>query len=311
MILSQYMVKLFYSDHHSIPLPENHRFPMEKYKLLRLALQDKTWAKKFELLPTTPAKWSDILLAHDQLYIDKLLTQEMPMLEKKAIGFPLNEQLILRSRSSVQGFISSCFEALQFGFSGNLSGGTHHAHRDRGEGFCVFNDFAVAALKLLNENLVKRILILDLDVHQGNGNSSILKDQTEITIVSLHGEHNYPFRKVPSSFDYGLPNHCDDQNYLNVLSIALERISDIDFDIILYQAGVDVLASDKLGKLSLTLKGVKKRDEMVFEWAGRKKIPVALALGGGYTSPLEDTIEAHLQSFQIGSNYLEKGFFKR
>lgn len=305
------MVKLFYSDHHSIPLPENHRFPMEKYKLLRLALQDKSWAKKFEFSPTHPAKWSDILLAHDQLYVDKLLTQQMPGLEKKAIGFPLSEQLILRSRSSVQGFIDSCLEALEHGFSGNLSGGTHHAHRDRGEGFCVFNDFAVAALKLLNEKLVKNILILDLDVHQGNGNSSILKDESNITIVSLHGEHNYPFRKVPSTFDFGLPNGCEDQQYLDVLASALETVHPLHFDIVLYQAGVDVLASDKLGKLSLSMEGVNKRDQMVFDWASKRNTPVALALGGGYTSPLEDTIEAHLQSFKIGSDYLEKGFFKR
>lgn len=303
------MSKIYFSDHHTIPLPENHRFPMEKYLLLRQQLQDKDWAKDFDFVPTTVAPWSDILLAHDQSYVDGLLKKSLPPLEQKAIGFPLCEELVTRSRSSVHGFIGSCFSALEKGFSANLSGGTHHAHRNRGEGFCVFNDFAVAALKLLNEKKVRSVLILDLDVHQGNGNSSILKEEKEIIITSLHGEHNYPFRKVPSTYDYPLPNFCQDQQYLDVLEQALKQCEKHSFDIILYQAGVDVLESDKLGKLSLTLEGVSRRDKMVFDWAASRRLPIALALGGGYTQPMEDTITAHLNTLKHGYDYLKKGIF--
>lgn len=303
------MSKIFFSDHHTIPLPENHRFPMHKYLLLRQQLQDKEWAKEFEFVPTTVAPWDDILLAHDQSYVDGLISKTLPPLEQKAIGFPLCEELLTRSRSSVQGFISSCYHALSYGFSGNLSGGTHHAHRNKGEGFCVFNDFAVSSLKLLKEKLVKSVLILDLDVHQGNGNSSILKDNPAIIITSLHGEHNYPFRKVPSTYDYPLPNFCTDTRYLEVLELALSQLDKHSFDIVLYQAGVDVLESDKLGKLSLSLEGVYQRDQMVFQWAYDKGLPVAMALGGGYTDPVDDTIQAHLNTLKLGHELSQKRIF--
>lgn len=291
-------MKLYYSDHHTIPLPPNHRFPMEKYLLLRKRLQASPLFSKYSFIPTKEAKWEDIKLAHCSHYIEKLTAQTLSEKEAKPIGFPLSPELIIRSRSSVDGFIKACFSALEDGHSANLSGGTHHAHFDRGEGFCVFNDFAIAALKLLTEKRVKNILLLDLDVHQGNGNSSLLGKTSEVVIVSLHGKNNYPYRKIPSTYDFELADETRDEEYLLVLETILQKLSKKSFDIILYQAGVDVLETDKLGKLSLTHAGVQKRDEIVFSWAKKRNIPLAMALGGGYANPLEHTIQAHFNSFE-------------
>lgn len=293
------MIPLFYSDHHSIDLPKNHRFPMQKYKLLREEIQNAAWAQNHvEFFPTSPCRWEDVKLAHDELYIQKLLTKEMPELEKKAIGFPLSEQLVKRSRSSVDGFLRACESAFHTGFSANLSGGTHHAHRDRGEGFCVFNDFAIAALKLLKDKKAKRILILDLDVHQGNGNSSILGATPEVYTVSFHGKHNYPYKKVPSSLDIEFEDGTGDSEYLESLERSLIFLEQQDFDILLYQAGVDALETDKLGKLSLSSEGLEKRDLMVFHWAKSLGLPVAMGLGGGYSNPITPTVYAHLKTFE-------------
>lgn len=293
------MIPLFYSDHHSIELPENHRFPMEKYFLLKKQIEKAPWAQEqFEFFPTAPCAWEDVLLAHDELYLQKLTTGEMPKLEKKSIGFPLTDRLITRSRSSVDGFLRACDFAYQTGFSANLSGGTHHAHRDRGEGFCVFNDFAIAALKLLKQKRAKRILILDLDVHQGDGNSSILGSTPEVYTVSFHGKHNYPYHKVPSSLDIEFEDGTRDEEYLECLERTLIHLEQQSFDILLYQAGVDVLETDKLGKLSLTQQGLKERDHMVFSWAKSLELPVAMGLGGGYSKPLSSTVESHLKTFE-------------
>jgi acetoin utilization deacetylase AcuC-like enzyme len=293
------MISLFYSDHHSIELPENHRFPMEKYLLLRQELQKLSWGQKnFEFFPTKPCDWEDVLLAHDELYVQKLNSDDMPKLEKKAIGFPLSDRLVTRSRSSVNGFLNACDSAFRTGFSANLSGGTHHAHRDRGEGFCVFNDFAIAALKLIKNKAAKKVLILDLDVHQGNGNSSILGSTPEVYTVSFHGKHNYPYRKVPSCLDIEFENGTGDSEYLESLERTLIFLEQQDFDILLYQAGVDALETDKLGKLSLTAQGLEQRDRMVLNWAKSLDLPVALGLGGGYSNPIHPTISAHLKTFE-------------
>lgn len=252
------------------------------------------------LIPATPLSLETIALAHDESYIQSLINQTLPEARRREIGFPLSERLVLRSRSSAGGFLEACQTALQEGFSGNLSGGTHHAHRDRGEGFCVFNDFAIASYWLMKNRGLKKILILDLDVHQGNGNSSIMGKSSEIDIISFHGKNNYPYRKVPSTLDIEFNDHTEDGEYLDRLEDTLAKLA-TDYQIILYQAGVDSLKQDSLGKLALSHEGLRVRDEMVLGFAKTHQIPIAIALGGGYAKPIEITVDAHVQTFQVAA----------
>jgi acetoin utilization deacetylase AcuC-like enzyme len=192
--------------------------------------------------------------------------------------------------------VAATESALKHGFSALLAGGTHHAHADRGEGYCVFNDFAVAALRLIELKKVKKILIIDLDVHQGNGNSSILGKRDDIFILSIHGEKNYPFRKIPSHLDVALPEKTNDEDYIKALNKALSMVH-FDYDMIFYQAGVDNLKEDTLGTFELTHEGLKERDKIVFDYGKNK--PIAMAIGGGYASPIDLTVEAHANTFKI------------
>jgi acetoin utilization deacetylase AcuC-like enzyme len=278
---------------------------MNKYLMVKEELIKQGIVEPIDLHPTRPIDLHLIRGAHCPHYIEKLINLTLPPLEAKRLGFPLTSDLILRSRASAWGVYAAALTALETGFSGNLSGGTHHAHYDYGGGFCVINDFAITTRTLIRDKQVKKILILDLDVHQGDGNSSILGNDPEVTIVSLHGAKNYPHHKVPSSIDKELADGTGDEEYLQILMETLGSI-DQSFDLCLYQAGVDTLHSDKLGRLSLTIKGLAARDEMVFQWAKIQGIPIAMALGGGYTDPIEDTVKAHVQSFKIASTL----FFK-
>lgn len=272
---------------------------MEKYRLLRIALLENKILSPEELYPAPLAKKEQILLAHAETYYEQIETGSVPAFIMKRIGFPWSERVILRSRASVGGFMAACTTAIDEGFSANLSGGTHHAHHDRGEGFCVFNDFAIASLYLLSVQKVKKILIIDLDVHQGNGNSSILGNHKDVFVFSMHGKNNYPFEKIPSHLDVELPDNCEDEQYLSELEKHLSSLSNKPFDFIMYQAGVDPLKGDRFGKLSLSFEGLKSRDQMVFDFAKKLNIPMAMALGGGYAEPIENTIRAHLNTYRI------------
>lgn len=264
--------------------------------MLREKLLQENVLSENQLFKAPKASDEDLLLAHDEHYVNGLKDNTLSEKELRPIGLPWSEQLLLRSYCAVGGFISATENALQDGFSAMLAGGTHHAHAGSGEGYCIFNDFAVAALKLIKNNHAKKVLIIDLDVHQGNGNSSILGNRDDIFILSLHGERNYPFRKVPSHMDIPLPANTGDTEYLKALEMALGRIDVGDFDIVLYQAGVDNLKEDKLGTFELTFDGLKRRDRMVFEYVKNK--PVAMAIGGGYADPIELTVEAHVNTFK-------------
>jgi acetoin utilization deacetylase AcuC-like enzyme len=217
----------------------------------------------------------------------------------KRIGFPWSIDLYERSRATVGGAISAARAALKDGISGNLAGGTHHAHADRGEGFCVFNDIAVAAKILKSENLAQRIAIIDLDVHQGNGNSSILAHDKDIFILSLHGEKNYPYKKISSTLDIGFEDGTKDAEYLLKLKEALDVVLDFDPDFIFYQMGVDPLKEDILGNLHLTFEGLMERDRMVLSAAKEREIPISLALGGGYAKPIELTVVAYANTYRV------------
>jgi acetoin utilization deacetylase AcuC-like enzyme len=293
--------QFFYTDHIEVPLPDGHRFPMEKYRLLHQALVTENIIDPSQLHPAPFASDDDLLRAHKNWYIQGLKNNTLTEKQFRPIGLTWSHELIHRSLAAVGGFIEVTESALQNGYSALLAGGTHHAHADQGEGYCLLNDFACAALRLLELGKVKKVLIIDLDVHQGNGNSSILGSRSDVFILSLHGEKNYPFRKVPSHLDISLMPGSTDEVYLNALREALDQIEPaFNFDMIFYQAGVDNLKEDSLGTLDLSFEGLMKRDQMVFEFAKGK--PLAMAIGGGYAKPIELTVRAHVNTFKVAKN---------
>lgn len=293
-------LSFYYTDHIHVPLPAGHRFPMQKYRLLHEAVVKESVMTEAQLYPAPSAVIEDLLLVHQERYVYGLRDGTLPEKELRTIGLTWSPGLLERSLCAVGGFIAASESALKNGYSALLAGGTHHAHADRGEGYCVFNDFAVAAMRLLNSKRVKKILILDLDVHQGNGNSSILGEREDVFIVSVHGEKNYPFRKVKSHLDVGLPERTDDETYLAALQEALTKVPE-DFDMIFYQAGVDNLKEDTLGTFDLSFDGLMRRDQMVFEFA--KSRPIAMAIGGGYARPIELTVKAHVNTFRVAKQF--------
>ncbi len=295
------MLRVWYSEDFTLQLPEGHRFPMRKYRDLREALVNACIVNETELFESPEATRDELLLAHDAAYVDGILSGSLPERELKPIGFPWSPGLVRRSRRTVGGALAASRWALEHGIAGQLAGGTHHAHRNRGGGYCVFNDQACAALHLLREcaDKVRRVLIVDLDVHQGDGTSSILRGHEQVYILSLHGERNYPFRKVASTVDRGLPDGLTDIDYMKVLDEELDRALGFRPDLILYQAGVDPLASDRLGKLSLTHEGLKQRDRRVIGFAHQLNIPISLAMGGGYAEPISDTVRAHVGTYEV------------
>ncbi len=269
---------------------------MGKYTLLYEKLVSEKIVSPDQVYPGPEIDRQDLLLAHDLRYVEGIQKGTLPAQELRPIGLPWSPGMYQRSLCSVGGFLAATENAISDGFSALLAGGTHHAHRDRGEGFCVFNDFAVAALKLLSTNRVRKILIIDLDVHQGNGNSSILGERDDVFILSLHGERNYPFRKVRSHLDVPLPEGTGDEFYLSELERVMKLVPDAD--IIFYQAGVDVLKEDKLGTFALSFEGIRQRDRLIFDYARRKNLPLAMAAGGGYGQPIQLSIEAHANTFR-------------
>jgi acetoin utilization deacetylase AcuC-like enzyme len=292
-------MKVFYSDHHHLDLPPNHRFPIEKYKLLREGLLEQGILSSQNMVKAPLASRKTITLAHTPEYFDSIYSGNVEPKVMRQIGLPWSEALVHRSLASVGGAICAAEEALISGISGNLAGGTHHALASEGQGFCIFNDLAVVVLHLFQQNLVRRAAIIDLDVHQGNGNAAILGSRSDVFIFSMHGEKNYPFRKVPSTLDIGLPDGAGDTEYLFALQRALPSVVEFKPEIILYQAGVDPLQQDQLGRLSLSMQGLAERDYLVLSLAKRLNIPIAIAMGGGYAKPIQATVDAHIQTYRI------------
>jgi acetoin utilization deacetylase AcuC-like enzyme len=292
-------VRVFYSDHYTIPLPKGHRFPMEKYRLLREGLLEQGILGEGELYDPGCADINDILLAHSRRYVDGIVSGSLQPLEMRRIGFPWSPDLVVRSLATVGGCIAAALAALDDGISGNLAGGTHHAMTDAGEGFCVFNDVAVTIRRMQRDGVARTFAIVDLDVHQGNGNSEILGGDANVTIMSMHGAKNYPFRKVPSTIDIDLPDGTTDDVYLRELSNVLPAVLDRRPDVVFYQCGVDPLESDSLGRLSLTYKGLSERDRLVLQGCKDRNIPVVLNLGGGYANPITDTIQAQCNTYRV------------
>lgn len=291
-------MKVFYSDHYTIPLPDEHRFPMEKYRLIRLALLKHGVVRDNELSePPMPSR-ETLMLAHTQGYVDAVLNGTLSEFQIRKIGFPYSTALVERSLATVGGALASAEEALRNGVSGNLAGGTHHAFADSGEGYCVFNDLAIVTNYLRAVHKIQRVAIIDLDVHQGNGNSAILGGRQDVFIFSMHGAKNYPFRKVPSTIDIDLPDNTGDRDFHTILKDHLPKVFAFKPDIVLYQAGVDPLKEDALGRLSLTHDGLQERDCLVLKACRTHGVPVSLALGGGYAKPIDLTVEAHVGTYK-------------
>jgi acetoin utilization deacetylase AcuC-like enzyme len=295
-------LKAFYSDHFVLPLPDGHRFPMQKYRLLRQGVSHAVPDIEFHEAPYTTD--GVLALAHHPRYIQRVSSGLLSPAEQKVIGFPWTPQMVERSRHSAGATIAACRAAITQRAAVNLAGGTHHAHADHGEGFCVFNDAAIAARLMQAERHVKKVAIVDLDVHQGNGTASILANDDSVFTLSLHGEHNYPFTKETSDLDVALPDGTDDDAYLTALQNALaELFTRFSPQLIIYLAGADPHEGDRLGRLKLTMQGLAARDRMVLEAARQREIPVAITMAGGYGKNIQDTVAVHVQTIAIASDY--------
>jgi acetoin utilization deacetylase AcuC-like enzyme len=297
------MFKIAFSPLYQHPLPEGHRFPMLKYELIPKQLLYQGNIQESDLFEPSLAQTEDILHTHTEEYVNQLFQLKLDNAHIRRIGFPLSKELVERERCLLQGTLDCANFALQDGVSMNIAGGTHHAFANRGEGFCLLNDMAFAANMLLVQQKVKRILIVDLDVHQGNGTASIFKNNEAVFTMSMHGGDNYPFHKEQSNLDIPLQAGTNDDTYLQLLYRHLNQvIEQHQPNFIFYLCGVDVLASDKLGKLNLSLEGCKMRDEFVFKTAKAHQIPVACAMGGGYSPKISDIVDAHCQTFKVAQN---------
>ncbi|MEY4530356.1 MAG: hypothetical protein RLZZ156_1077 [Deinococcota bacterium] len=291
--------KAYSSSHYAMPLPTGHKFPMQKYAGVRFLVEQ----QRILVLEPPRADWDLVERVHDQSYLKKLRFGTLSGKEIRLLGFPWSEMLIERALRATGGTLAAAADALQTGLGINLAGGTHHAYPSHGEGFCVLNDVAIACLELLARGL-ERILVLDLDVHQGNGTASIFKHEARVFTLSVHGERNYPFHKETSSLDIGLPDGVDDQAYLQLLEErVLPVLTQFKPQLVFYLAGVDVLARDQFGRFALTLAGVQQRDTRVFAFCLAMGFPVVSLMAGGYNKDLGLTIQAHantvLAAFEI------------
>ena len=294
------MLKIANDSIYNHPLKENHRFPMIKYKLLPNLLINEGTCKKNNFFIPGDIKHHDILLTHDHLYFKKLLSFQLNKKELRAIGFPMSIELINREMKIVQGTIESALNSLKYGVSLNIAGGTHHAFSNRAEAFCILNDQAIAANYLIHNKLSEKILILDLDVHQGNGTAEIFNENINVFTASFHGAKNYPFRKEVSDYDYGFEDGANDLEYLKVIKYHVPKIIDeFEPDFIFYLSGVDILENDKLGRLSVSIDGCKKRDNFVLNYCKKNNIPIQISMGGGYSPDINNIVEAHANTFRL------------
>ena len=292
-------MRAFFCDTYELPLPPGHRFPMPKYRLLRERLVAEGVLAPHELEESRLIDRASLLLAHTPEYLDAVFSGTLAPGEQRRLGFSWSEALVARSRASVFGTVAAARVALIEGISGNLAGGTHHASADRGSGFCVFNDIAVATRALQREGLIERALVVDLDVHQGDGTAAIFAGDESVFTFSMHGAKNFPFEKQRSSLDVALPDGCSDSEYIETLEGHLPGVLDRSQpDILFFQAGVDPLEHDLLGRLRVSLDGLRARDGIVARAARHWSIPLVLTLGGGYARPISLSVDAHLGTWR-------------
>ena len=294
------MFKIAWSEIYAHPLPENHRFPMEKYTLLPEQLVYEGTVSHDNFFAPDALTEDRILRTHDQDYWHKLRDQQLTRQEARRTGFPQSTQLVERERVIMQGTVQAALFALEFGVAMNIAGGTHHAFTNRGEGFCLLNDIAIAAHHLLDHDLAKQVLVVDLDVHQGNGTAEIFQHDPRVFTFSMHGASNYPMHKEQSDLDIGLADGTDDDTYLRLLEANLKTLMDkVQPDFVFFQSGVDVLATDKLGRLGMTLQGCKARDKFVLETCHDNQVPMVASMGGGYSEKIAHIVEAHANTYRL------------
>lgn len=302
-------MQVFYATQFVLPLPPGHRFPMDKYRMLR----DRLVAEMgdIRLQQAEPASDGELALVHAPAYIRAIADGSVDPRILREIGFPWTEVMADRARRSVGATVSACRAAFREGVAANIAGGTHHSYADRGGGFCVFNDAAVAARLMQAEwargagpGQTLRVAVIDLDVHQGNGTARIFQGDDSVFTLSLHGEKNFPFRKEAGDLDVPLPDGCGDAEYLQALEGALDELGRrFEPGLVIYLAGADPHEGDRLGRLKLTWDGLEARDRRVFDWAWQRRLPVAMAMAGGYGNRIEDTVQAQVHTFQVASQY--------
>lgn len=293
-------MKIFYYDHHRFPLPAEHRFPADKYRLLREKVQASGLFAPESLVPAPTATDAQLQRAHTADYLHRLQHGLLTRQEMRRIGLPWSPELVERVRHTVGATIAAARTALRDGIAVSLGGGTHHAASDHGEGYCLYNDAAVAARAMQAEGRVRRVAVIDCDVHQGNGTAEITRGDRSIFTFSIHGEKNFPFRKVPGDLDIGLPDGTEDAAYLEVLETAVAHtIARAQPQLVIYLAGADVHIDDKLGRLALTKKGIAARDRLVLDHCHREGIPVAVTMAGGYGKNIHDTVDLYFQTVRL------------
>ena len=300
------MIKIAFDPVYAHALPDDHRFPMLKYELIPAQLLHEGTCTQDHFFKPGRCPSEVILQTHDKAYLDKLLYLQLSASEQRKIGFPQSSALIERELIITQGTIDCALFALQNGCALNIAGGTHHAFAERGEGFCLLNDQAIAANYLISQQLCRKILIIDLDVHQGNGTAKLLEKEPRIFTFSMHGLTNYPFHKEKSDLDIGLLDGTTSETYLATLEEALPKlIESVQPDFAFYLAGVDILSTDKFGKLKVSMEACKQRDEFVFKQLKKNKIPVAVTLGGGYSPDIKIIVEAHCNTFRTAMDLFD------
>jgi acetoin utilization deacetylase AcuC-like enzyme len=292
-------LNLFYTDHYHFPLPEGHKFPLEKYRLLRqtLLLDPRFLFHPAPLLPVP-----DLLRVHDPDYVNGFLNGTLERQIIRRIGFPWSPELVARTLASAGATLAATRFALETGFGGTLAGGTHHAFRSEGSGFCVFNDLAIAIEWARATTPLTRFAVIDCDVHQGDGTAAIFHDDPGVFTLSLHGARNFPFRKQKSTLDVELPDATGDSEYMAALTPALEQAWQFQPQLVFFQSGVDALSTDSLGHLHLTPQGLLQRDRMVIGQTHDRAVPLVITLGGGYSQPISHTVQAHAQTFQTAAS---------
>jgi acetoin utilization deacetylase AcuC-like enzyme len=299
-------MKVFYSDHFVLPLPEDHRFPMVKYSMLRERVARDGICGPGELSTPRAVTDEEILRAHAPDYLKRVASGTLTEKEVRRIGFPWSEKMVERSRRASGGTLAACLAALDEGFAANLAGGTHHAFSDRGEGYCVLNDSAIAARAVQAAGLAERVVVIDTDVHQGNGTAAILHPDPTVFTFSIHGAKNFPFHKEESDLDTPLPDGAGDTEFLATLERGLEVALDAaDASLAIYLAGADPFEGDRLGRLSVTKSGLAERDRIVLQSCRERGIPVAVTMAGGYANEVEDTVDVHFQSIRRAADLLE------
>lgn len=297
------MVKIAFSPIYCHKLPEGHRFPMLKYELIPEQLLHEGTITQENLFVPSKCDAIDVLRTHNLDYYNKLINQQLSPSEQRKIGFPQSPALIERELIITRGTIDCALFALEHGCALNIAGGTHHAFAERGEGFCLLNDMAVASDYLLHKNLVTKILVIDLDVHQGNGTAKLMENEPRVFTFSMHGKNNYPFHKEQSDLDIPLPDGISGQEYLEILEKTLPMLLEtVQPNFIFYLSGVDILSTDKFGKFNISIDECKRRDELVLNMAYDNKIPIAIAMGGGYSPDINDILQAHCNTFRLAAN---------